>query len=103
MLTIMGKHSDMKLYVTSLLRFIGIDRTTTVLLCMCERCGYGRADHPKTVRKPWVAMARPQCCKACGSPYWDVPARKARVPLNSASATLAKSTIRRHAEVPVSQ
>jgi hypothetical protein len=45
----------------------------TVLICMCERCGYGRADHPKTMGKPWVAGVRPQYCEECGSPYWDAP------------------------------
>lgn len=48
-------------------------RVTTVLICMCERCGYGGPDHPKTVRTPWVAKARPQQCEGCGSPQWDVP------------------------------
>src|SRR5215469_8695112 len=44
---------------------------TSVLICMCEQCGYGRADHPKTMGKPWVAGVRPQHCEGCGSPKWD--------------------------------
>jgi hypothetical protein len=47
----------------------------TVLICMCARCGYGRADHPKTVGKPWVAAVRPKYCEGCGSPNWDVQMR----------------------------
>jgi hypothetical protein len=47
----------------------------TVLICMCERCGFGRADHPKTAGKPWVATVRPKYCEGCGSPNWDVQRR----------------------------
>lgn len=47
----------------------------TVLICMCERCGYGRADHPKTVEKPWAATVRPKYCEGCGSPNWDAQRR----------------------------
>ena len=47
----------------------------TVLICMCERCGYGRADHPETVGKPWVAAVGPKYCEGCGSPNWDVQMR----------------------------
>ena len=55
---------------------------TTVLICMCERCGYGRANHPETARKSWVAGVRPQLCQGCGSPYWDVPKKtRARIAL----------------------
>ena len=50
---------------------------TTVLICMCGRCGYGRADHPKTMRKPWVVGVRPQYCEGCGSSDWDVPRKRA--------------------------
>ena len=46
------------------------------LICVCERCGYGRADHRKTVRKRWVVDSLPQRCKGCGSPNWDAPKRK---------------------------
>jgi hypothetical protein len=54
-------------------RFIAMSYDKTVLLCMCEHCGYGRADHPETMRKPWVANVRPRHCEGCGSANWDVP------------------------------
>jgi hypothetical protein len=91
MLTIIGSYSYMKTCINSLRRFIGLTRAATVLICMCERCGYGRSDHPETARKPWVVTARPQRCKGCGSPEWDHPKRKARRPLNQASVVSAKS------------
>lgn len=47
----------------------------TVLICMCERCGYGRADHPETVGKPWVATVRPKYCEGCGSTNWEAQRR----------------------------
>src|SRR5947207_2068200 len=43
----------------------------TVLICICEHCGYGRADHPETMRKPWVADVMPWHCEGCGSLNWD--------------------------------
>jgi hypothetical protein len=73
MLTITGRHSYLKTCINSLKGFIGMPVPTTVLICFCERCGYGRADHPKTAGKPWVVTVRPQCCKECGSPHWNVP------------------------------
>jgi len=93
MLTIAEVYSYFKTSTNSLRRFIGMNPPKTVLICFCHRCGYGRTDHPKTVGKPWVVMARPRLCEGCGSAYWDVPRRKARRPLNLAPGVSAKSAI----------
>ena len=101
MLTITGGYSYVKICINSLRRLLGMTPTTTVLICVCERCGYGRADHPKTARKPWVVIARPQRCKECGSPYWDASKRKVQCPVNLAPVVSAKSAIGRGARISV--
>src|SRR5215472_1123555 len=54
-------------------RFSAMIDNRKFFLCICEHCGYGRADHPETMRKPWVADVRPRHCEGCGSLNWDVP------------------------------
>src|SRR5215472_7152458 len=54
-------------------RFSAMIDNRKFFLCICEHCGYGRADHPETMRKPWVADVRPRHCQGCGSLNWDVP------------------------------
>jgi|SRR5579862_1127416 len=76
MLTIVGIHSYVKNSIHTLGRLVGINLPKTLLICFCEQCGYGRADHPKTAGKPWVAISRPERCKGCLSPFWDGPKRK---------------------------
>src|SRR5579859_968974 len=93
MLTIIGVHSYMTSCINSLGRLIGINLPKTVLICFCERCGYGRADHRKTDGKPWVVTVKPHLCEGCGSPFWDVPKRKAQPALNLGSVASAKSAI----------
>jgi hypothetical protein len=93
MLTITGRRSYLKTCINLLKGFIGKPVPTTVLICFCERCGYGRADHPETAGKPWVVTVRPRCCKECGSPYWDGPNWKAEFVSKVASVISAKSAV----------
>ena len=85
MLTIARIHSYVKMRINSLGRFIVMDLPKSVLICFCERCGYGLADHPKTQEKPWVTGVWPRHCEGCGSPHWDVPIKGGTVAVRAKS------------------
>jgi hypothetical protein len=102
MLTFVGTHSCVTICIHSLGRFMGMNLPKTRLLCFCERCGYGRSDHPKTVGKPWVVMVRPHRCEGCGSPDWDAPTLERAMPAGTRNVASATSIIGRGAGISLS-